>query len=114
MSTQGDSPLSSYAQIDSPWDESNCNNYLTFAKIDGCLMVTFAVINQMVIVEDTDNAIGYIKTNPLNLERTSTIRVKQEDQDSESIHMELLHQQNAKLVSENWPHAPILPHILHQ
>jgi hypothetical protein len=36
------------------------------------------------MVDDTDNEIEYIKTNPLNLERTSTIRVKQYDKDSET------------------------------
>jgi hypothetical protein len=47
-------------------------------------MVTFVTINKTVMVDDTDNEIEYIKTNPLNLERTSTIRVKHEDEDSKT------------------------------
>jgi hypothetical protein len=31
-------------------------------------MVTFVTINKTVMVDDTDNEIEYIKTNPLNLE----------------------------------------------
>jgi hypothetical protein len=42
------------------------------------------------MVDDTDNEIEYIKTNPLNLERTSTIRVKQEAKDSETSVIDLL------------------------
>jgi len=76
-STQGDSPLSRFALIASPLDESSWEDCLTFAEIEGRLMVTFVTINKTVMVDDTDNEIEYIKTNPLNLERTSTIRVKQ-------------------------------------
>jgi hypothetical protein len=36
------------------------------------------------MVDDTDNEIEYIKTNALNLERTSTIRVKLEEEESET------------------------------
>jgi len=53
-------------------------------------MVTFVTINKMVMVDDTDNEIEYIKTNPLNLEQTSTIRVKQEEEDSEPLVIDLL------------------------
>jgi len=89
-STQGDSPLSRFALIDSPLDESSWDDCLTFAEIEGRLMVTFVTINKTVMVDDTDNEIEYIKTNPLNLERTSTIRVKQEDEDSETSVFDLL------------------------
>ena len=82
-STQGDSPLPRFALIDSPLDEWSWDNCLTFGEIEGCLMVTFLTINKMVMVEDTDNEIEYIMTNPINLERTSTSRVKQEDDASE-------------------------------
>jgi len=64
-------------------DEWSWDNCLTFGEIEGCLMVTFVTINKTVMVEDTDNEIEYIMTNPINLERTSTSRVKQEDDDSE-------------------------------
>jgi hypothetical protein len=89
-SVQGDSPLSRFALIDSPLDESSWDDCLTFAEIEGRLMVTFITINQTVMVDDTDNEIEYIKTNPLNLERTSTIRVKQEEEDSEHLVIDLL------------------------
>jgi hypothetical protein len=67
-SSQGDSPLSRFALIDSPWDESSWDDCLTFAQIEGRLMVTFVNINKTVMVDDTDNEIESIKTNPLNLE----------------------------------------------
>jgi len=89
-STQGDSPLSRFALIDSPLDESSWDDCLTFAEIEGHLMLTFVTINKTVMVDDTDNEIEYIKTNPLNLERISTIRVKQEDEDSETSVVDLL------------------------
>ena len=53
-------------------------------------MVTFVTINKTVMVDDTDNEIIYIKTNPLNQKRSSTIRVKQEDEDSEPLVIDLL------------------------
>jgi hypothetical protein len=83
-STKGDSPLSRFALIDSPLDESSWDDCPTFAEIEGRLMVTFITINKSVMVDDTDSEIEYIKTNPLNLERTSTITVKQEEEDSET------------------------------
>ena len=89
-STKGDSPLSRFALIDSPLDESSWDDCLTFAEIEGRLMLTFVTINKTVMVDDTDNEIEYIKTNPLNLERISTIRVKQEDEDSETSVIDLL------------------------
>jgi len=89
-STQGDSPLSRFALIDSPLDESSWDDCLTFTEIEGRLIVTFVTINKTVMVDDTDNEIEYIKTNPLNLERTSTIGVKQEDEDSETSVIDLL------------------------
>jgi len=48
-------------------------------------MVTFVTLNKTVIVDDTDNEIEYIKANPINLERTPTIRVKQEKEDSDAL-----------------------------
>jgi len=42
------------------------------------------------MVDDTDNEIEYIMTNSLNLEQTSTIRVKQDDEDSETSVIDLL------------------------
>ena len=83
-STQGDSPLSRLALIDSPLDKSSWDNCLTIAEIEGHLMVTFMTINKPVMVDDADNEISYIKSNPLNLERISTIWVNQENIDSES------------------------------
>jgi hypothetical protein len=90
MSTQGDSPLSRFALIDSPLAESSCNNCLTFAEIAGRLWVTFVTIIKTVMMDDTDNEIEYIKTNPLNLAQTSTIRVKQEDDACEPSVIDLL------------------------
>jgi len=81
-STQGDGPLSRCALIDSPLNESSWDDCLIFAGIEGHLMVTFVTINKTVMVDDSDNEIEYMKTNPLDLERTSTIRMKQEDEDS--------------------------------
>jgi hypothetical protein len=89
-SIQGDSPLSRFALIDSPLDESSWDDCLTFAQIEGRLMVTFVTINKTVMVDDTDNEIEYIMTNPLNLARTSTIRVKHENEDSETSVIDLL------------------------
>jgi len=89
-STQGDSSLSRFALIDSRLDKSSWDDWLTFAEIEGRLMVTFVTINKTVMVDDTDNEIEYIKTNPLHLEQTSTIRVKQEDEDSETSVIDLL------------------------
>jgi hypothetical protein len=53
-------------------------------------MVTSVTINKTAMVADTDNEIKYIQTNSLNLERTSTMRVKQDDQGSESSVIDLL------------------------
>jgi len=90
MSTQGDSPLCRFAQIDSPLDELSRNNCLTSAEIEARLMVTFVTINHTVMVDDTNNGIEYIKTNPLNMEPTLTIRVKQEAEECESLLIDLL------------------------
>jgi hypothetical protein len=53
-------------------------------------MVTFVTINMMVMVDDTGNGIEDIKTNPLNLDRTSTIRVTQEGEDIKPLVIDLL------------------------
>jgi hypothetical protein len=71
-------------------DESSCDYCLTFAEFEGRLIVTFVSNNRTVMVDDTDNEIEYIKTTPLNLERTLTIRVKQEDEDSDPSVIDLL------------------------
>jgi len=89
-STQGDSPLSRFGLIDSPLDESSWNYCLTLTEIEGRLMVTFVTTNKMVMVDDTDNEIKYNKTISLNLEWTSTIRVKQEDDDSDPLVIDLV------------------------
>ena len=75
-STLGESPLSRFALIDSPLDELSRHDCLTFATIESRLLVTLVTINKTVIVDDTNNEINYIWTNPLNPERTSTIWVK--------------------------------------
>jgi hypothetical protein len=41
---------------------------LTFAVIEGCLIVTFVTINETVMLDGSDHEIIYIKFNPLNLE----------------------------------------------
>jgi hypothetical protein len=87
---QGDGPLYRYEVIDSPLDESSWDDCLTFAEIEGRLMVTFITINTTVKVDKTDNKNEYIKTNPLDLERTSTIRVKHMEDDSEPLVIDLL------------------------
>ena len=89
-STQGDSPLSRFALIDSPLDELSWDNSLTFAEIELRLMMTFVTINKTVMVDDNDNEMEYIKTKPLNLERTSTIRVKQANKDSDPLVIDIL------------------------
>jgi len=48
-------------------------------------METFITIYKTVMEDDTDNEIKYVKTNPLNVERISTITVKQVDEDSEPL-----------------------------
>jgi hypothetical protein len=53
-------------------------------------MVTFITINKTVMVDDLVNENEYNKTNPLNLERTSTIRVKHVDKDSNTSVNDLL------------------------
>jgi hypothetical protein len=89
-STKGDSLLFRFALIDSPLDESNWDDCLTLAEIVDRSMVTSISINNTVMVDDTKNEFEYIKTNPLNLEQTSTIRVKHENQDSETSVIDLL------------------------
>jgi len=89
-STQGDISLSCFALIDSPLDKLSCDKCLTFTEIEGHLMVKFITINKKHMVGDTDNEIEYIKTNPVNLEGTSTIRVKQEDECSEPLDIDVL------------------------
>jgi len=90
MSTKGDCPLSRFAPSDSPLDESSWEDCLTFAETERRLMVTFVTIIKTVMVDDTNNEMEYTKTNPLNLERTSPIRVKQEDEDSDTSVIDLL------------------------
>ena len=83
-STQGDSPLSRFALIDSLLGESSWDDCLTFAGIERRLMVTFVTINKTAMVDDINNEMEYIKTNTLNPERTLTIRVNHEVEDSEA------------------------------
>jgi hypothetical protein len=54
-------------------------------------MGTFVTMNMTVMVDNTKNQIEYIQTNTLRLEQTSTMRVKQEDDDSDSLVIDLLH-----------------------
>jgi len=56
-STDGNSPLPRFALIDSPLDELSWDNCMTFAKIEGHLMVTLITMNKTVMVDDTDNEI---------------------------------------------------------
>jgi hypothetical protein len=53
-------------------------------------MGIFVTMNMTVMVDNTDNEIEYIQTNTLRLEQTSTMRVKQEDDDSDSLVIDLL------------------------
>jgi len=53
-------------------------------------MVTFVTINKTVMLDDTVNEIEYIKTNPVNMERTLTIGLKEEDEDRMPFVIELL------------------------
>jgi hypothetical protein len=53
-------------------------------------MGTFVTMNMTVMVDNTKNQIEYIQTNTLRLEQTSTMRVKQEDDDSDSLVIDLL------------------------
>jgi hypothetical protein len=53
-------------------------------------MGTFVTMNMTVMVDNTDNEIEYIHTNTLRLEQTSSTRVKQEDDDSDSLVIDLL------------------------
>jgi hypothetical protein len=56
-STQGGSVWPRFALIDSPLDKLSWDNCLTFAKIEGHLMVTFITINRRVMVDDTANEV---------------------------------------------------------
>jgi hypothetical protein len=89
-STQSDCPLSRFAAVDSPFKKSSWDDYLTFTEIEGHLMVTFLTTNKMVMVNDTGNELEYIKTNPLDLEQTSTIRSKHQYADSGPLIIDLL------------------------
>jgi hypothetical protein len=97
MSTQGDSTLPTFSLIDSPLDESSWNDCLTCDDNEGRLMVTFINIIKVVMVDDTDNKIKYIKTNPVNQEGTSMIRVKQDDQDHQPLLIDLLDSSKDKI-----------------
>jgi hypothetical protein len=90
MSTQGVGRLSRRALVDSLLDKLSWDDCLTIAQIEGCLMVPFITINKMVMVDDTNNEIEYIKTILHNLEQTSTSRVKQVDEDSHPSVIDLL------------------------
>jgi hypothetical protein len=58
-------------------------DFLRVVKIEGLLIVIYVTISTAVMVNETDNEIIYIKTNPLCVEETSTIREKHDDGDSE-------------------------------
>jgi hypothetical protein len=53
-------------------------------------MGTVVTMNMTVKVDNTDNEIECIQTNTLRLEQSSTMRVKQEDDDSDSLVIDLL------------------------
>ena len=72
-----DSPVFKFAMIASPLDELSHDNHMTVTEITGHPIVTFIIINKSITVDDTDNEIEYINTNPLNLEQPLTIMVKQ-------------------------------------
>jgi hypothetical protein len=59
--------------------------------------VTFVSINKTVIVDYPDNEMQYIITNPHNLERSSTVRVKQEHQHCEALVIYLLYSSEDKI-----------------
>jgi len=77
-SIQGDNPLSRFVLIDSQLDESSRGDCLTVTTIVCPLGVTLFTINTTVIGDEIDNELEYIKTKPLTLKPTSTIRVQQE------------------------------------
>jgi len=81
-STQGDSPLSRFVQIDSPLDKLSWEYCLIFPKFEGYLMVIFITINSIVMVDYSNDEQKGMKTNPIILELTLTIMVKQEGEDS--------------------------------
>jgi len=53
-------------------------------------MVTIITSNKKVMMNNTNKEIEYIKTNPRNQDRTSTIRVKQQDEESEPLFIDSL------------------------
>ena len=101
---QGDSPLSRFALIDSPLDDLSWDDSLTFTEIEGCVMVTFNPITQTVMVDNTGNVIEYIKTNPLNLEWISTIKVNQEKEDNKPVVIALLDSSKNEISGDELDH----------
>jgi hypothetical protein len=86
--------------MNSPLDKSYWDDCQTLGKIEGHLMATFITIHRMVIEDDSKNEIEYIKTNLLDLERTPTITVKQEEQDSEHLLIDLLDSSGNKISAD--------------
>jgi len=69
-------------------------------------MVTFITINNTVMVDDTPNVIEYITTNPLNLEWTMTITVKQGEEDSEPSFTASLDSSKTKISGDELDYTP--------
>jgi hypothetical protein len=68
------------ALIVSAWNKSSRDNCLTLIEIECLLKVTFVIINQTVMGDDTGNEIEYIKTISLNLKLMATIRVHKQEE----------------------------------
>jgi len=57
----------------------------------------------MAMVDDRDNEITHTKTNPVNLEWRSTIWVKEEEEDSEPLLLNLLHKSENEIGGDAFP-----------
>jgi len=71
--------------MDNAVDESSWNYSSNNGEIEDCLMVTFSMINKIVIVDNTDIEIEYNKIIHLHLASTSTIRLTEDDEDREPL-----------------------------
>ena len=91
IATQGNSSLFQLVLIDIPLIKSSWEDCLTLTKNACALIVTFNTINHIVMLDDTNNEIEYIKTNLVNLTCTLTVRMKQEVRDSELLSINVLH-----------------------
>lgn len=79
-----------------------------FAQVEGHLIVMYITINKLVMVDNTENEIQYIKTNPINLECLLTIWVKLEDGESKPLCIELLDSIKSEIIGDQFKHMKMV------